>query len=90
MSKEPILQETENQDKKREEARKPKNLSANAIPIDGFVLAVDAKFKTRFESSDEAMAAAVKLKRSYPVIQVAVYDAAARVYTPVNLPAQDT
>ena len=89
MSKEPIFQAPKNQDPKREEARKPHNLPANAMPVDGFVLSVDAKFKTRFESSEAAMAAGVKLKQSYPVIQVAIYDAAARVYTPVNLPEQE-
>jgi hypothetical protein len=77
------------QDTKRDEVTKPKNMPANATPIDGFVLSVDAKFKTRFESSEDAMAAGLKLKQSYPVIQVAIYDAAARIYTPVDLPEQD-
>jgi hypothetical protein len=54
------------------------------MPTDGFVLAVDGKLKTRFETSKEAMTAGAKLKESYPVIQVAVYDAAARKYTPVQ------
>jgi hypothetical protein len=89
MSKETVLQEPKNQEAKREEARKPNNLPANAMPIDGFVLSVDAKFKTRFESSEAAMAAGVKLKQSFPVIQVAIYDAAARVYTPIDLPEQE-
>lgn len=70
-------------------SQKPKNMPANATPIDGFVLSVDAKFKTQFESSEDAMAAGLKLKQSYPVIQVAIYDAAARIYTPVDLPEQD-
>jgi hypothetical protein len=35
------------------------------------------------------MAAAVKLKQRYPVIQVAIYDATARAYSPVNLPDPD-
>jgi hypothetical protein len=89
MSKETIPEEPKKQETKREEAKKPKNLRANAMPTDGFVLSVDAKFKTRFENSEDAMAAGIKLKQSYPVIQVAIYDAAARVYTPVDLPAQD-
>ena len=44
--------------------------------------------KTRFETETEATAEASKLKQRFPVIQVAVYDAAARVYTPVNAPAE--
>ena len=67
-----------------QDTKKPANLRANAMPTDGFVLAVDGKLKTRFETSKEAMIAGAKLKQSYPVIQVAVYDAAARKYTPVQ------
>ena len=64
---------------------KPATPRANAIPIDGYVLSVDGKFKTRYESSGEATAAATKLKQSYPVIQIAVYDAAQRTFTAVDL-----
>jgi len=48
------------------------------------MLAVDGKLKTRYESSIEAMTAASKLKQSYPVIQVAVYDAMQQIYTAVD------
>ncbi len=65
---------------------KPTNLRANAMPKDGYVLTVDGKLKTRFETAEEAMTAGVKLKQSYPVIQVAVFDATARSYAPVVLP----
>ena len=68
-----------------EEIKKPKNLSANTMPTDGFALSVDGKLKTKYETEKEATAAASKLKQSYPVVQVAVYDAAERVYTPVEL-----
>jgi len=78
--------EPKSHDIKLEEAKKPQNLRANAMPIDGFVLSVDGKLKTRYENSEVALAAAAKLKQSYPVIQVAIYDATARVYTPVELP----
>jgi len=88
MSKRTTSQEPKNLDIKLEETKKPENLRANAMPIDGFVLSVDGKLKTRFENSKDATAAGAKLKQSYPVIQVAIYDAAARVYTPVNLHEQ--
>ncbi len=68
------------------ETKKPANLSANAMPRDGFVLTVDGKLKTRFETSKEAVTAATKLKETYPVIQVAVYDAVERTYSPVETP----
>ena len=84
ISQERKSQEPKNQEIKLQEAKRPANLRANAMPIDGFVLAVDGKLKTRYESSNEAMTAASRLKQSYPVIQVAVYDATQRIYTAVD------
>jgi hypothetical protein len=71
-----------------QEAKKPVNLRANAMPADGYVLTVDGKLKTRYETAQEAMAAGSKLKQSYPVIQVAVFNAAERMYTPVEAQEQ--
>ena len=71
---------------KAEKTEKPKNPRANVMPSDGYVLAVDGKMKTRFDTPDDAMTAGLKLKQSYPVIQIAVFDAAERSYTPVVLP----
>jgi len=67
-----------------DDAKKPKNLSANAMPTTGFALSVDGKLKTMYETAKEATTAASKLKQSFPVVQVAVYDAKERVYTPVE------
>jgi hypothetical protein len=72
-----------------QDTKKPANLRANAMPIDGHVLSVDGKLKTRYESSKDAIAAGAKLKQSYPMIQVAVYDAAQRNYMPVELHEQE-
>ena len=79
-----------NQEIKLQETKKPANLRANAMPIDGYVLSVDGKLKKRYETSEDAMAAGAKLKQSYPVIQVAVYDASERDYTPVALQEQES
>jgi hypothetical protein len=68
--KEPTVQEAENNGTTR-----PKNLSANRIPSEGYVLEIDGKFKTEFETSEAAMKAALELKKKYPPIQVNVYDA---------------
>ena len=68
------------------ERARPTNLAANAMPRDGYVLSVDGKLKTRFDSPEDAMTAGLKLKQNYPVLQVAVFDGAARSYTPVTLP----
>jgi len=66
-------------------ATKPVNLRANAMPTDGYVLIVDGKLKTSYDTSEAAMMAGTKLKQSFPVIQVAVLDAAERISTPVVL-----
>jgi len=41
---------------------RPKNPSANTIPSVGYVLEVDGKFKSVFETSEAAMEAALELK----------------------------
>lgn len=68
---------------------KPKNLPANAMPPDGYVLTVDGKPKTRYETQAEALAAGSKLKQKFPVIRVSVFEAVERVYTPVDLQAAE-
>jgi hypothetical protein len=83
------FQGLKNQEIKLHETKKPVNLPANAMPVDGYVLSIDGKLKKRYESAKEAMAAGAKLKQSYPVIQVAVYDATERSYTPVELQEQE-
>ncbi|HEX3163907.1 MAG TPA: hypothetical protein VHQ92_15120 [Pseudolabrys sp.] len=68
-----------------QEAKKPTNLRANAMPADGFVLTVDGKSKARYETELEALAAGSKLKQTYPAIRVTVFEPITRVYTPVEL-----
>jgi len=67
------------------ETPRPTNLRADRAPSDGYVLAVDGKMKARFETSEQAMTAAQKLKQSYPVVKITVFDAAAGSYTPIEL-----
>ena len=64
---------------------RPKNLSANKVPSEGYVLEIDGKFKTEFETSEAAMEAALELKKNYPQIQVNVYDAKEHARTLVEL-----
>ena len=64
---------------------RPKNPRANILPTEGYVLEVDGKFKTEYESSEPAMKAGLELKKKYPHIQVKVYDAKERTRTPVEL-----
>jgi hypothetical protein len=64
---------------------RPKNLSAN-VTTEGYVLEVDGKFKSEYESSESAMKAGLELKKKYPHIQVRVYDAKEQMRTLVELP----
>ena len=50
----------------------------DVAPTVGYVLSVDRKLKTQFETSGDAMAAGLKLKQTFPVLQVEVFDAAGR------------
>jgi len=67
-----------------EKAKSPAALRANARPTDGYVLSVDGKWKQRYDTSAEAMAAGEKLKEKFPVIQISVYDAAEGTYSAIH------
>ena len=68
--------------------RRPAQIRADAIPTDGYILTVDGKLKTRYETEQDAATEAAKLKQRFPVIQVSVYDAAAGTYTAVDTQEQ--
>jgi hypothetical protein len=53
----------------------PAKPRANVRPRDGHILLVDGKWKQRFETSKEAIAAGEKLKVKFPVVQITVCDA---------------
>jgi hypothetical protein len=61
------------------------NPPANIRATEGYVLEVDGKFKSDYETSAAAMKVALELKKKYPQIQVKVYDAKERTRTPVEL-----
>jgi len=64
---------------------RPKNPSANLRPTEGYILEVDGKFKSEYENSEAALNVGLELKKKYPHIQVKVYDAKKRTWTPVEL-----
>ena len=66
--------------------KRPRNLRADIAPVEGFALTVDGKFKSQHPDMAGAMKVGLELKKKFPVIQVTVYDAAARTRTPVELP----
>ena len=67
-------------------ATRPKNPSANVLPTDGFVLEIDGKFKSEYDTSAAAMKAGLELKKKFSFIQVVVYGAKKRTRTLVALP----
>jgi hypothetical protein len=77
--KEPVGEQTANNGTTR-----PKNPSANLRPTEGFVLEVDGKLNSEYETSAAAMKVGLELKKKYPQVQVIVYDAKERTRTAVK------
>ncbi len=67
----------------------PRNLRADVFPTEGYVLAIDGKFKSSYATLAEAMKAGTDLKGKFPVIHVAVYDTKEKTRTPINSPATE-
>jgi hypothetical protein len=51
-----------------------------------FLLQVDRQTKGSYVTADAAETAGMIIKKSYPIVQVSVYDSVDSVSTPVNLP----
>ena len=54
---------------------------ADRPPAEGFVVAVDGHFKSEFDTAEAAEASGRKLKSTYPMLQIEIYDAATKVRT---------
>ena len=63
----------------------PKKASrADRLPAEGFVMVVDGHFKSEFDTFDAAEKSSQKLKSAYPMLQIAIYDAATKARTIVS------
>jgi hypothetical protein len=60
------------------EAKLPR---ADRPPTEGFVVIVDGHFKSEFDAVDAAEASGRKLKLTYPMLQIEIYDAATKART---------
>jgi hypothetical protein len=69
----PLLSIDEPEPKKAARADRP--------PTEGFTTIVDGHFKSEFDTVEAAEATGRKLKTTYPMLQVEIYDAAVRVRT---------
>lgn len=67
-----------------DDSKRAKALRADLPPTEGFSLQVDGKFKLDYPDMESAMKVAQELKKKFPVIQVAIYDAASKTRTPVD------
>jgi hypothetical protein len=67
-----------------DEPEQKRPVRADRPPTDGFVLIVDNHFKSEFDTLEAAEASGRKLKSTYPMLLVEIYDAATKVRTPVS------
>ena len=67
-----------------EAEERPRNIPPNSNPTAGFAVEVDGKIKSQHPTSEAATASGAALKSKFPVLQVTVYDAAAKTRTPVK------
>ena len=51
---------------------------ADRPPAEGFVVVVDGHFKSKFDTAEAAEASGRKLKSTYPMLQIEIYDAATK------------
>ena len=60
----------------------PKKASrADRPPAEGFVVVVDGHFKSEFDTLEAAEASGRKLKSTYPMLQIEIYNAATKART---------
>ena len=75
-------------DKVNESVAKLPKRRGDALPMEGFGLAVDGKIKSQYDSSEAALKAGLKIKRNFPKVQVTVFDAIEGTRTLVELPTE--
>lgn len=54
---------------------------ADRPPRAGFVLVVDGHFKSEFDTLEAAESSGRKMKSTYPMLQIEIYDAVTKVRT---------
>jgi hypothetical protein len=64
-----------------DEPEQKKAPRADRPPAEGFVVVVDGHFKSEFDTVDAAEASGQKLKSTYPMLQIEIYDAATKART---------
>jgi hypothetical protein len=80
-----VLKETAAEQSVNNGMVRPKNPSANVLPTVGYVLEIDGKSKSEYETLEAATKVGLELKKKYPQIQVKVFDAKKRTRVLVDL-----
>jgi hypothetical protein len=75
-------------DQINESVKKLPKRRGDALPEHGFGLAVDGKIKSQYDTSEAATKAGLAIKRSFPKVQVTVFDAIEGTRTLVELPTE--
>jgi hypothetical protein len=70
----------------QDELQRPRNTPPNKFPIEGFSVEVDGKMKSQYATEAAAVKAGSELKGRFPVLQVKIYDAAAKSYSLIEAP----
>ncbi len=60
-------------------------LQSSELPKTGFALEVDGRIKTEFDTKEGADRGAIELKRRFPMLQIRIYDAAAKSHLEISL-----
>jgi hypothetical protein len=69
----------------RIEEQQPRNIQrADIAPVNGYAIVVDGHFKAQFSEEDAAKKAATELLANFPMLQVEIYDGAAKTRTSVK------
>jgi hypothetical protein len=68
------------------EENRPRNPRAYTVPVEGYVVEVDGKLKAEYATAEAAFAAGCEIKKSYPRVQVKIYDAKERTRKLVEVP----
>ena len=69
----------------RIEEQQPRNIQrADIAPVNGYAIVVDGHFKSQFSEEDAAKKAATELLANFPMLQVEIYDGAAKTRTSVK------
>ena len=74
-------QHSEPAERDEPEGQRPRNPPPSSLPTEGFSLEVDGKMKSEHPTADAATKVGADLKRRFPVLQVTIYDAAAKTRT---------